>query len=571
MDRKYSKAEMKRILRQNISTSALTEQKIQEAYSFVRADAAMKRKPEGAYQSSTYAGQQESAYQSSAYEQPEGAYQSSAYAGQQEGAYQSSTYAGQPGAYEQRTERQNRAYARKTDGRRSASGRGRKTGRWAVLAAAMGILAVSSVTVMAINGMFSKTVEQTEDTLSYKLEFNYELTPNAIEVEAGYIPEGYETRENMGKLIWSADGSGKDGISIYLATANTLDQQPDQLDVDNVKSIEKTTINGMEAHLITLNYDLERETRTFDKRIYLFDETEGFVCIIFGGNDLSMEELVKVAEGLQFTKQEEVLEYMSAEEKEAREKALAESMEQYEQEEQARLEFGVPQEYIYDIGDSFEALDSFVDKESGISESNTTRIMVESAEIIDSVADYPQENFFDYEARIASNINEDGTASSYTRVTYSDSDDGSDPQEVARDEGVNRKFLKVTFTAENISDAAVDFWAGAPNIAYLQPVEEGNYRYAETWTEPLNLQEDAMTYENRAIYFDKSPYAGELNSHFFYCDLAAGETLEYTMLFVVDEDMLDNLYLCWGRAGTGTVIPEEGETYTERYVRINVN
>lgn len=44
-------------------------------------------------------------------------------------------------------------------------------------------------------------------------------------------------------------------------------------------------------------------------------------------------------------------------------------------------------------------------------------------EIIDSVADYPQENFFDYEECIASNLNEDGTATAYTRVTYSDSND----------------------------------------------------------------------------------------------------------------------------------------------------
>lgn len=56
MDRKYSKAEMKRILRRDISTSALTEQKIQEAYSFVRADAAMKRQTERMYQSSAAAG-----------------------------------------------------------------------------------------------------------------------------------------------------------------------------------------------------------------------------------------------------------------------------------------------------------------------------------------------------------------------------------------------------------------------------------------------------------------------------------------------------------------------------------
>lgn len=517
MDRKYSKAEMKRILRQEISTPALAEQKIQEAYSFVRADATMKRQTESTYQSRVYAVQTD----------------------------------------------------RCGENRRRNTGKpgGRRTGRWAVLAAAMGILVVSSVTVMAVSGMFSKTMEQSGDALSYKMEFNYELTPSTVDVEAGYIPEGYEPQNN-GKLAWSADGSGQNGISIAVITADCLDIQPDMLNVDNVKSIEETTINGMDAHQITLDYDTERVVRTFDKRIYLFDETDGCVCVVYGGNDLSMEELTKVAEGLTFTKGEETSGYMSAEDKEAMQKLEEESLAQYEAQQQARLELGVPQKYIYDIGDSLEVTNSFADPGMGIAESNTTKLTVESAEIINSIADYPQENFFNYED-IAPHINEDGTAPSYTRITYRSGEDGTEAQEIARDEGVNRKFLKVTFLAENISDAAIDFWAGAPHIAYLQPNEEGNYRYADTWTEELNPQEDRIAADNMTIYFDKSPYAGELNSHFFYRELGAGETLEYTLLFVVDEDRLDNLYLGFGLEGN--VIPEEGETYAERYVRMNVN
>ena len=105
-------------------------------------------------------------------------------------------------------------------------------------------------------------------------------------------------------------------------------------------------------------------------------------------------------------------------------------------------------------------------------------------------------------------------------------------------------------------------------MAYLDPVEEGNYKYDTTSTQPLNGWSESIGYDGGAIYFDQSPYAGKLNPHFFYRDLEAGETLEYTLLFAVDEDRLENLYLVWGMSGM--VIPEEGETYTERYVRMNV-
>ncbi len=397
MDRKYSKAEMKRILRRDISTSALTEQKIQEAYSFVRADAAMKRQTERTYQSSAAAGRVTGREAVAAAKQTPG----------RETMRMAEQMTGR--------EAMRAADKRRAGGHRSTARPGRRISRrWAALAAAA-VLAGSSVTVMAINGMFSKTVEQSEDMLSYKLEFNYELTPNAIDAEPGYVPEGYEQQPGH-KLTWCADGSWQNGFTIYTVTANYLDQQPELLDVDNVENIEKTTINGMEAHLITLKGAADKGSKYMDKRIYLFNENDGFVCILFGGNDLPTEELVKVAEGLQFTKREETMEYMSAEDLEAQEKMLEESIAQENEENQARLEAGVPQKYIYDIGESFETKDMFVDREQEKAV-NTTRITVKSAEVIDSIADYPQENFLNYDEDLAPKINEDGTATSYARVT----------------------------------------------------------------------------------------------------------------------------------------------------------
>ncbi|MDO4344000.1 MAG: DUF4367 domain-containing protein [Eubacteriales bacterium] len=427
--------------------------------------------------------------------------------------------------------------------------------RWAAVAAVVGVLAVSSVTVMAISGIFSKNVEQSGETLSYQLEFNYELTPDTVEAEVGYIPEGYSEVPNTDGTKWCADDSYQNGISIMMASADYLDAEPEALDAENVKSMEKTTINGMEAHLIVLDCSEEQDEKYFDKRIYLFNETEGYVCVVFGGNDLSMEELKKVAEGLTFTKTGQSAEYMSSEEKEIRDA----SAQDFEKQWQESRDFGVPQEYIYDIGTGFEYQQL---KTENTTAEGVAKITVESVEMIDSVADYPQENFFDYAEDVELQLNGDGTAKPYTRVTY----DGSG-EEIAREESVNRKFLKVTVKAENISESAIDYWAGAGYLAHLEPMEEGNYKYPDTYTEPLNWQEDSMSIEGGPIYFDQSPYAGELNGHFFWRELAVGETLEYTLLYVVDEDQMDNLYL---KYSSGSAIPLELDgTFSDRYVRLD--
>lgn len=71
------------------------------------------------------------------------------------------------------------------------------------------------------------------------------------------------------------------------------------------------------------------------------------------------------------------------------------------------------------------------------------------------------------------------------------------------------------------------------------------------------------------VYFDASPYAGEVNGHFFYRNLAAGESLTYTLLYVVDEDRLDNLYL--GFNGTYyTGLAWDGSIFYHRYVKLEV-
>ena len=445
-------------------------------------------------------------------------------------------------------------------------------GRYAAAAAVMGLLGVSSVTALAINGFFEKTVEQEGDTLSYEFQVNYELTPTAVAMEPGYIPEGYEQVE---EFKYDKEGYRQNGISLAVAAANYLDVYQDSLNVDSVKELEKKTINGAEAHLITIDYDQERVTRCFDKRIYLFHPEEGFVGIVYGGNDISMEELEKVAAGISYTKTDEPLEYVSEEEKTSEEEA----MRQYLEKEQAIREYGVPAEYVFKTGESINPvldhagayLEAWQDTapfgeeyKAELENTKGIRITVRDTELLDSAEGLPPENFFDYD-RVSGVLNEDGSLKPYRRITLRTLENGE--QEEISAEEAQRKLLKVTLEATNLEEETADFWAGEAKLAYLTEREDGGFAYPELWYEPLNGQEDHIEGDiGSPIYFDQSPLAGQQSGHFFYRELAPGETLEYTLIYVVDSDRLEDLYLQFGTS-YGTM-DWESRIFHYRYVKM---
>ena len=401
-------------------------------------------------------------------------------------------------------------------------------GRYVAVAAVVGLLGISSVTVLAMNGFFEKSVQKEEDTLHYEFEVNFDLVHKAVKMEPGYIPEGYIEVE---EYKYDKEGYRQNGITLSIINAAELEVLGDRLDCDNIKTLEETTIQGMEAHVFTIDYDPERVTRLFDKRIYLFNEKEGYVGVIYGGNDISVEELKKVAENMKYTVTDTEVEPVSREEA-AAEEAMVQA---YWEAILAEQEYGVPQEAIIPMGTAVE-LDDYPNP--------NTLLTVENVEILDSIEGLEKGYFFDYENRIAPYLDEKECLKPYKRITLKNAENLREtPQEVSRDE-ISQKFVKVTLTAENLESTPNTLWAAQPELTSLVPVEEGNYKYEETWTEALNPQEYATEGDRgSAIYFDHTPYAGQLAGQFFYCELEGKEKLEYTLLFVRDEDRLDNLYL----------------------------
>ena len=116
------------------------------------------------------------------------------------------------------------------------------------------------------------------------------------------------------------------------------------------KRWKKTTIQGMEAHLITYQ-DAEKYRKSKD--IYLFNPEDGYVLWVWGDYAVSMDELAKVAEGLTITVTENPeLAYMTEEEKTEEARLEKEAQEAWE----AAVDRGVAPEDITAVGETLDAL-----------------------------------------------------------------------------------------------------------------------------------------------------------------------------------------------------------------------
>ncbi len=385
-----------------------------------------------------------------------------------------------------------------------------------VLAAAM--ILICGLGVAAAVGHFTKQVEETDSTASYTFEVNYELKPVEVTAVPEYLPEDMTVADG-GKY-----GSGKEdgrNITVWAMNMADIDYYCRTMDFTGVEKVEKTTIQGMEAHLITYQ-DAEKYRKSKD--IYLFNPEDGYVLWVWGDYAVSMDELAKVAEGLTITVTENPeLAYMTEEEKTEEARLEKEAQEAWE----AAVDRGVAPEDITAVGETLDALYL-----TGAS------YTVEEAAFYDSLYEVPgynPEGVCDRE-ELEAWLNEDGTHKPYLRSTLDEN------AQIVEEKEMGVKFLAVTATVRQEKAYDPEWDNGTPFDAVLVRLE-GNEdgrlvpapeRYAAVPSEDYDLQMDG-----RCFYLNQT--ADTMNDlQYFWRHMEAGDSHTYTMVFAVDEDLAEN-------------------------------
>ena len=417
---------------------------------------------------------------------------------------------------QEKTEKAERAERLKARGQ-EASGSRRVLKPSAAIALAAAMILLCGLGVAAAVGHFTKQVEETDSTASYTFEVNYELKPVEVTAVPEYLPEDMTVAD--GDKYGSGKENGRD-ISIWAMNMADIDYYCQTMNFTGVEKVEKTTIQGMEAHLITYQ-DAEKNRKSKD--IYMFNPEDGYVLWVWGDYAVSMEELEKVAESLTITVTENPdLAYMTEEEKAEEARLEKEAQEAWE----AAVNRGVAPEDITAVGETLDVSDF-------IGASYT----VEEAAFYDSLYEVPGFNpdgVCDRE-ELEAWLNEDGTHKPYLRYTLDEN------AQIVEEKEMGVKFLAVTATVRQ--EKAYDEWDnGTPFDAVLIRLEENENgrlvqasdRYAAVPSEDYSLQRDGSCF-----YLNQT--ADTMNDpQYFWRHMEAGDSQTYTMVFAVDEDLAEN-------------------------------
>lgn len=408
----------------------------------------------------------------------------------------------------------------------SAGVKRRRINKWIAAAAALILMSTTTIGVLATNGFFTKEVVEEEGTIRYKFDLDYELIPGEFKTEVAYLPEGYQQQEE--NKYWSEENWGH-GITVFpVMNTVVLEEMNKEFSQEGVEKVEETTLSGMEAHVITFK---EEEKYKAHKYIYLFNPEEGYVLQIYGDYVVPMEELKKFADQLTVTRIQDV-QYASDEEQAEKVKAEAEQQkfeEEWNQKIEERDRVGLREEELIKPG------------EEGRADASGAGYTVVSAQFTDRIPRYDENGFIDY-SEIEPWLNEDGTLRPYIRQHRDE--EGN----LLKEEEVNQQFLEVKVRAKKYSiDEENEYSSHTALDATLQQLvkrEDGSYTWPKDSYSAVPNQDYYLQTDHRCIYFDQPEFVeDEVRNQFFYRTMDEGDELEYSLIFVVDEDMKDSVVL----------------------------
>ena len=423
---------------------------------------------------------------------------------------------------------------------------------WTTVAAAAALVAGLSITGFAASRLLSVSVSDKDGKVQYAVQVDNEKPAHKIEVEPTYMPEGYELGDENSPFggKWHNNSTGG-GITIIPINAAELYLQQELGDSPTGKFStedyrEEINLDGQKLGVFVSD-DSYVDSEDTVKNIYLFNEEEGYMIQVWSKSDLPAEELLKVAKGLKVTVLDETVPYATQAEIEAE----LQARENWNKENKIRNAAGVDADRIYAVGDAIG--NPYAQDEEEVARMKEAGIWgdvlytVVSAEVKDSISpdEYPAENFINYD-EVAPWMNEDGTLKPHERYRCEECTGmtGEGTLETA-----NSKYVVVKMKARNVGETDVEDASIAPDLTTLIPGEDGGYAYPTTQfhsaNENYHMQWGSNGGSSFPIYYDDMCYTEGTQrlKHSLFRPMAAGEEREYTLIYVVDEDQTDNLYL----------------------------
>ena len=352
-----------------------------------------------------------------------------------------------------------------------------------------------------------------------------------INFKTGYIPEGMKWADESHLEYPQSKRMGGFSFASVLLDSDDLNQA---LENKNVVESEERTFGKYEGVYLKYN-NLKTEKGVFDQRIYLLCPDEYRVITIYIGDDVSKEDAVKVAENLEITENDKMLETAK--------------MYTWSDEVNPNVETGdemvtsVSEDKlkVYKIGEDFTLSASGEDKDGNNIVNDKISAHVDSVQTADDLkllngADLPEEweNVINSNGKLVKN-----------KVSYIKSGDGvNSVDRVIKTENVNQKLVYATVTYTNNSDQEIKHMLYIGNLALIRH-ENGEYHIYNAMEQSGNgydrVSWDGVAHTAEMTYSSVREDYG--NGGNYISSLKPGESIQVNMAWIVNENDLADMYL----------------------------
>lgn len=352
-----------------------------------------------------------------------------------------------------------------------------------------------------------------------------------IDFKTGYIPDGMKWVDESHLEYPQSKRMGGFSFASVLLDNDDLNQA---LENKNVVESEERTFGKYEGVYLKYN-NLKTEKGAFDQRIYLLCPDKYRVITIYIGDDVSKDDAVKVAENLEITENDKMMETAK--------------MYTWSDEVNPNVETGdemvtsVSEDKlkVYKIGEDFTLSVSGEDKDRNNIVNDKISAHVDSVQTADDLkllngADLPEEweNVIDSNGKLVKN-----------KVSYIKSGDGVNTvDQVVKTENVNQKLVYATVTYTNNSDQEIKHMLYIGNLALIRH-ENGEYHIYNAMEQSGNgydrVSWDGVAHTAEMTYSSVREDYG--NGGNYISSLKPGESIQVNMAWIVNEDNLADMYL----------------------------